>query len=86
MAKARCQSECNKSVLVLGEGSGFAQKAGKGAIRRGSGEDTRPNLSRPLPRALLVPKSLALLHAHNARAGDEDCSKRRAILPFVREG
>ena len=86
MAKARCQSECNKSVLVLGKGSGFAQKAGKGASRRGSGVNTRPNLALPLPRALLLPKSLALLPTHFLRVGDEDCSKRRAILPFVREG
>jgi hypothetical protein len=86
LGKLGCRSECNKSVLVLGKGSGFAQKAGKGASRRGSGEDTRPNLARPLPRALLLPKSLALLPTHYIRVGDEECSKRRAILPFVREG
>ena len=86
MGKSGCLSECNKSVLVLGEGSGLAQKAGKGASRRGSGVNTRPNLARPLPRALLLPKSLSLLPTHYIRIGDEECSKRRAILPFVREG
>jgi hypothetical protein len=67
-------------------GVGLRTESWQGRDSAGSGEDTRPNLSRPLPRALLLPKSLALLPAHNARAGDEECSKRRAILPFVREG